>query len=214
MRWQQGLLVIGLPVGLLAACLWSNPFPQVIAEQTEPLSHLSSAQKTNVGVAIRHLEGQVLSPGDTFSFNRVVGPRTTKRGYLAAPSYLGKESPATVGGGICLLSSALYQLVLQADLRVIERVPHLKTIYSVPPGLDATVWYGGADLRFRNDSGQPLRLVVSRQPGSVVLRFYGGQKHQPLPIRKTAVTRSVSELLVTVFQGERMISRDVYQLTP
>lgn len=213
MRWPHGLLMIGLPAVLLAACLWSNPFFQVVAEKSVSLSGLSQAQKTNIGVAARHLEGIVLQPGETFSFNQRVGPRTTKRGYLPAPSYLGGESPATIGGGICLLSSALYQLALSGGLTVTQRIPHLKTIHSVPPGLDATVWYGGADLRFQNTGTAPVRLTFKRNPNSLTAVLSGVKKIPSQPIRKTVVKRAPSALLVTVFQGERMISRDLYRLS-
>ncbi len=205
---------MGLPLALLSACLWSNPFPQVIAEKTVALSTLSPAQKTNIGVATRYLEGLVLQPGETFSFNQAVGPRTVKRGYLPAPSYLGGESPATVGGGICLLSSALYQLALSAGLSITQRVPHLKTIHSVPPGLDATVWYGGADLRLQNSYAKPVRLRFKREPNSLTAILTGTERKPLQPIRKTVSKRSETELLVTVFQGERMVSRDLYRISP
>lgn len=206
--------MMGLPLALLAACLCSNPFPQVIAEKTVALSTLSPAQKTNIGVATRYLEGVVLQPGETFSFNETVGPRTVKRGYLPAPSYLGGESPATIGGGICLLSSALYQLALSSGLSITQRVPHLKTIHSVPPGLDATVWYGGADLRLQNSYAKPVRLRFKREPHSLTAILTGAERNPLQPIRKTVSKRSETELLVTVFQGDRMVSRDLYRLSP
>lgn len=205
---------MGLPLALLGACLWSNPFPHVIVEKTVALSTLSSAQKTNIGVATRYLEGVVLQPGETFSFNRAVGPRTVKRGYLPAPSYLGGESPATVGGGICLLSSALYQLALSSGLSITQRVPHLKTIHSVPPGLDATVWYGGADLRLQNRYAKPVRLSFKRESDSLTVILAGTERKPLQRIRKTVSKRSETELLVTVFQGDRMVSRDLYRLSP
>src|SRR5205085_2176072 len=109
----------------------------------------------------QRLDGLILQPGTQFSFNQAIGPRTTKRGYRPAPSYLGVDSPSTLGGGLCLLSSGIYQLALETGLPIQQRVPHLRTIHSVPPGLDATVWYGGADLRFTNTLSQPIQFSAT-----------------------------------------------------
>jgi vancomycin resistance protein YoaR len=185
-----------------------------VATQSFSVRTLSKAQRHNLIVAARHLDGWVIPPGDSFSFNRVVGPRTVRRGYQAAPSYLGGDSPATIGGGICLVSSAIYQVALAANLPITQRVPHLRTIHSVPPGLDATVWYGGADLRFENNLSEPLRLSVVNQDQTLTVRLWGAHADRPPVIHRQVHRRSASEILVTVFRDQRMISRDLYRLTP
>lgn len=208
------MFLLGLPLALLAFCWWGNPFPHVVSEKSLSLRTLSKAQKTNLTVALSRIDGLVLQPGEEFSFNRAVGPRTVKRGYLAAPSYLGGESPSTIGGGICLLSSALYQLALLSDFRITQRVPHLRTIHSVPPGLDATVWYGGADLRFENNLKNPVRFTLTRQGDTLNVALTGKSKRSGYSIHRTVSRRSKYELLVTVFQNQRMVSRDLYRLSP
>jgi vancomycin resistance protein YoaR len=208
------LFLLGVPLALAWACLWGNPFSHVLGTTSLSLQTLSPEQKSNLMVALRPVDGQVIEPGEVFSFNRTVGPRTASRGYLPAPSYLGGASPNTIGGGICLLSSALYQLALKSNLRIIQRVPHLRTIHSVPPGLDATVWYGGPDLQFKNSLNSPVRLTVTRQGNTLSVALTGKKKHPPQPIHRTVSRRSNQGLLVTVFQNQRMISRDWYRISP
>ncbi|WP_303674877.1 VanW family protein [Vampirovibrio chlorellavorus] len=203
-----------MPITLLALCWWGNPFAQPVAQQQLSVQSLSPAQKNNLRTAIRHLNGVIIPAGQSFSFNRSVGPRTKARGYQAAPSYLGGESPSTVGGGICLLSSALYQLALKANLPIEQRVPHLRTIHSVPPGLDATVWYGGADLKFKNNQPQALRIAVTENGNTLSLAFQGKQVMQSARILRTTRQPNQHSVLVSVFRNDRMISRDWYRLTP
>ncbi len=205
-------------MALALACWWTQPFAVTLIEQQQSMQNLSRAQQTNVQLAAQRLDGLVIPPGAHFSFNQAVGPRTPARGYLAAPSYLGGESPATIGGGICLLSSALYQAALKAGFQIEQRVPHLRTIHSVPPGLDATVWYGGADLRWVNRLSQPVRFRASVQNHELRIRFNGRSPIGPLTLQRVVNQHTDQSVLITVFQhgasGSRMISRDLYRLSP
>lgn len=210
---QLGALLI-VPLALAWVCWLTQPFVQTLIEQHQSLLPLSNAQQNNIKIGARHLDGLVLQPGAHFSFNQVVGPRTRSRGYLAAPSYLGGESPATVGGGICLLSSALYQAALKTGLQIEQRVPHLRTIHSVPPGLDATVWYGNADLRFVNNLAQVIRLQAKVHDHRLVISFTGRQGISTQSIQRVINHRNAQTLLVTVFQQGHMVSRDLYRLSP
>lgn len=206
------LLIV--PLVLAGACWLTQPFAQTLIEQDQSMLTLSSAQQTNLQIAAQRLDGLVLQPGEHFSFNQSVGPRTRARGYLAAPSYLGGESPATLGGGICLLSSALYQAALKTGLHVEQRVPHLRTIHSVPPGLDATVWYGNADLRFVNNLPQAIQLQAKTNDHQLSIRFSGHQRISTQSIQRVINQRNAQTLLVTVFQQGHMVSRDMYRLSP
>jgi vancomycin resistance protein VanW len=211
---NQKFLLLGMPLVLVVTAWFTQPFSRTLVAQNQSIQLLSSAQQTNLRVAAHRLDGLVLLPGEDFSFNQVVGPRTWGRGYRPAPSYLGGNSPATLGGGICLLSSALYQAALKTGLRIVQRVPHLRTIHSVPPGLDATVWYGGADLRFVNNLQAPIRLNASIRNHQLQLSLSGAQVLSPRTIQRVETRRNARELMVTVFQQGQMISRDLYQLSP
>jgi vancomycin resistance protein VanW len=214
MRLPQRVLLLGTPLALAACCWLSQPFRHTLIRQTQSLQTLSRAQQVNLQVAARKLDGQVIQPAERFSFNQRMGPRTLARGYLPAPSYLGGESPATVGGGICLLSSALYQAALKTGLRIEQRVPHLRTIHSVPAGLDATVWYGGADLRFINTLSQPIRLNAEIHDHQLVLSVTGERAIPIQTLQRVVHQQNKQTLLVTVFQQGRMVSRDLYRLSP
>jgi len=211
---MQWLTLLAIPLVLLMACLAGRPFSTTLLERRWSVTSLSQAQVNNLGVAVRRLDGLILRPGARFSFNRVVGPRTVARGYKPALSYLGGDSPATLGGGICLLSSAVYQVALVSGMAIEQRVPHLRTIHSIPPGLDATVWYGGADLRFVNTLRQPVRMATRMEGRHLRLALQGADPIQPLSVNRVVRQRNPRELLVTVFQARRMISRDRYRLSP
>ena len=210
--------VLSLPLILAAIFLFAHPFKQELVSRVFSLVELNSKQQCNIAVAAHALNGYVIEADDTFSFNKVVGPRTDARGYRSAPSYVGPNSPATFGGGICLLSSALYQAALIAGLDVQERSPHMRTIASVEPGLDATVWYGQSDLKIVNNKKNALQIKSEVKDHKLYVQLFSANKdRQALANLKTVVCRqSRSELLVEVFsesEGKRrFISRDHYQL--
>ncbi len=119
----------------------------------------------NLTLAARALNGVILKPGQRFSYNDIVGPRAMGRGFRNAIIFVkGKQEPG-LGGGICQVSSTLYNTVLLAGLKVIERSHHSRTVAYVPPGRDATVAYGLRDFRFVNSNSSPV-CVMSSVAGS------------------------------------------------
>jgi vancomycin resistance protein YoaR len=100
----------------------------------------------------------VLGPGHEFSFNDIVGERTAARGYQLAHIYNNGEVIDGIGGGICQVSSTLYNAILYTSLEVTERHNHQFTVSYVPYGQDATVSYGYVDFKFRNNTAFPLRI--------------------------------------------------------
>jgi vancomycin resistance protein YoaR len=112
----------------------------------------------NIRLAVSAINGKILLPGEVFSFNSTVGPRTKAGGYRDAYVYEYGKMVLGVGGGICQVSSTLYNAVLFADLQVIERNNHYFTISYVPLGRDAAVAYGSADFKFKNNTKYPIRI--------------------------------------------------------
>ena len=112
----------------------------------------------NIAKAAALLDGRTIPPGGKLSFNRAVGRRTLGAGWRMAPTLAFDGAEPAPGGGICQVSSTLYNAVLLADLRVTRRHPHSRPIWYVPLGRDATVDYGAKDLRFENPHGFPVRL--------------------------------------------------------
>lgn len=211
-------LLIAAPIALAAYFFTANPFTQEIGSQTVYIGELTAPQINNVQVAAKSLDGIILKPGDEFSFNKVVGPRTFKRGFDSAPSYLNSESPSTFGGGICVVSSAVYQLALAAGLTIVERFPHQKTVRSVLPGLDATVWYGKADLRFRNNLSTPVELKASVDHNDITLKILGAKLKDEVTVRRLITRQTPDHIQVEVFRQIRdkttLVSRDLYALAP
>jgi vancomycin resistance protein VanW len=211
--------LIALPLSVASVCYATYPFAEEIDKKTLSTEGLSNRQKSNIQLAAHAIDGTVLRPGDSFSFNTVVGPRTSGRGYRPAPSYLGPDSPATIGGGVCLVSSAVYQLALETGCRIDERAAHLRTIRTVPAGLDATVWYGTTDLRFTNTLSVPVQLKTGWDNNSLTVSLIG-RKPQNFRIAKLNVVserRTSKDLIVQLFrrsgEKEELISRDRYSVT-
>lgn len=113
----------------------------------------------NIKLAVSKINGKILAPGEEFSFNGIVGPRSKNAGYQVAHVYSGGKVIEGVGGGICQVSSTLYNSVLRADLEITERRNHTFTVGYVQNGCDATVSYGSVDFKFRNSTAWPVKIV-------------------------------------------------------
>jgi vancomycin resistance protein YoaR len=206
------------PLALAAVCFVTYPFSDTLTSKTLSMDGLSNTQKSNIKLAAKAVNGTVLRPGEEFSFNRIVGPRTTARGYRPAPSYLGPENPSTVGGGICLMSSAVYQVALESGFQIDQRFPHLRTIKTVPPGLDATVWYGQADLRFKNTYDVPVQIATGWNGQSLTVQLLGKKPHNLASVElrrlvsRPTPDRVVVELLRKTGNVEQLVSRDLYMV--
>lgn len=124
---------------------------------------------TNIKLAAQAINNTVLFPGETFSFNRVVGMRTEQRGYKRAKIIVRGEYSEGVGGGICQVSSTLYNAVDRAGLAIVERYSHSRNVPYVPPGRDATVSWGGPDFTFKNKYNQPILIRAVASEGKVVV---------------------------------------------
>lgn len=127
----------------------------------------------NIRLAASSVDGVVLLPGDVFSFNDVVGPRTTRAGYKEAPVIVRGELDTGIGGGICQVSSTLYNAVLLADLEIKLRRHHAFPVHYLPAGRDATVSYGSIDFKFKNRLEHPVALDAKVVGARMVLQVYG-----------------------------------------
>ncbi|WP_440895222.1 VanW family protein [Amphibacillus sp. Q70] len=126
----------------------------------------------NIQLSAEALDNYVIFPNEVFSFNEVVGERTAKRGYKRAPVIVKGELSEGVGGGICQVSSTLFNAVDGAGLEIIERYTHSRRVEYVPPGRDATVSWHGPDFRFQNKYNQPILLRSKRYGGMIVVTLH------------------------------------------
>ncbi len=115
---------------------------------------------SNVKKACGLLNGIQIMPGEVFSYNLALGERVPEAGWLPAPAYANGEVRQEYGGGICQVSSTLYNAVLYANLEIVERECHQFQVGYLPPGMDATVSWGWPDFKFRNDKDYPIEIVA------------------------------------------------------
>lgn len=148
----------------------NEAFPNQLSKFSTSFSSSGSSRSTNISLAAQKLDGVVIMPGETFSYNQTVGQRTKAAGFKEATAYSNGQVVQEVGGGICQVSSTLYNAVLYANLEIVERSNHgFKPSY-VKPGLDATVSWGGPDFKFKNNRNYPVRIKTDTS--GKVLRIY------------------------------------------
>ena len=130
-------------------------------------------RKHNMGLAAAKINNMILMPGAEFSFNDVVGPRDIAHGYKMAHVFSAGKIIDGVGGGICQVSSTLYNAVLKADLKVTERRNHSFVVGYVPLGQDATAYYGGVDFKFVNSTNWPMKFTAAVTGNKISVSIQG-----------------------------------------
>ena len=144
----------------------------------------SSNRIHNVHLMADYIDGTVIGPGEEFSFNGVVGPRTEERGFLEGQMIVGGLLLPSIGGGVCQTATTLFNDAFELGLPILERHNHSLYISHYPKGRDATVSWGGPDFRFRNDMRSGLLIKSSYTDETLTFTFYGTSEHR----RVTATT--------------------------
>ncbi|WP_210366512.1 VanW family protein [Bacillus sp. REN3] len=129
----------------------------------------------NIDLATEAINNYVLFPGETFSFNEVVGKRTASKGYKPAPVIVRGELSEGIGGGICQVSSTLFNAADRSGMKIVERYSHSKQVPYVPPGRDATVSWQGPDFSFKNIYNQPILIRAKSFHGQMVVLLYSSE---------------------------------------
>jgi vancomycin resistance protein YoaR len=135
----------------------------------------------NIYLAAEAIHNKVLFPGEVFSFNQVVGQRTEDKGYMHAPVIINGEFVEDIGGGICQVSSTLFNAVDNAGLEVIQRYSHSREVSYVPPKRDATVSWNGPDLVFKNKYNQPILIQAQTLKNKLVVEIYSSDVISYMP---------------------------------
>jgi vancomycin resistance protein YoaR len=130
----------------------------------------------NIKLAAWKVNGYIIYPGKTFSFNEIVGPREKSYGFKEALEIVNGEFVPGVGGGICQLSSTLYNAVILANLDIVERSNHSKRLSYVPLGRDATVVYGGLDFKFANNTSEPVMIMSEVNGNKLMVGIFGKRR--------------------------------------
>ena len=148
-------------------------FPYEISEFSTKYDASNVNRSTNLKIAAGKINGIVLMPGEEFSYNKVVGKRTVEEGYKDAKIYADGGVVDGLAGGICQISSTLYNAVLLANLEVTERYNHTYTTSYLPAGRDATVVWGAKDFKFVNNRSYPIKIEASVGNGIAEFKFHG-----------------------------------------
>lgn len=152
----------------------------------------SSANRcANIALASQSIDNMILMPGDVFSFNDALGERTSERGYKPAGAYAAGKTVTEVGGGICQVSSTLYNTVLLSNLEIVERRSHQMTVAYVPVGRDATVNWGTTDFKFKNNTPYPVKLESTIRGKNIEISAVGTLSDPDMKVKIETSTLSV-----------------------
>lgn len=148
-------------------------FGRISYAQTKTTSN--SNRNRNIQLATAEFNGMRVEPGETVSFNATTGERTEAKGYRPAGAYSGGVLVQELGGGVCQVSTTLYNAAVKADLEIIERSPHTRVSDYVPIGLDAAVNWSSQDFKFKNTSDYPIFIVAEFSDQKLTFKIYGKQ---------------------------------------
>lgn len=145
----------------------------LIGSFTTDISTSSNERKTNIRVSSDTVSKKLLLPGESFNFNNAIGDVSTAKGYKNAHVLKGGEYEDGLGGGMCQTSTTLYNALIRAGVKIIERHPHSRAAAYVPKGQDCAVWRGTKNLRFKNDFDFPIYIDSSVTKNKVTFYVYG-----------------------------------------
>ena len=163
--------------------LGKEAFPYLISSFSTKYDASNRNRSTNLKIAAEKINGKVLMPGEEFSFNKIVGKRTVEAGYKEAAIYADGGVVDGLAGGICQISSTLYNSVLLANLQITERRNHSFTTSYAPAGRDATVVWGTTDFRFINSRSYPIKIEATVNNGIAEFKLYGMQEEVEYEVR-------------------------------
>lgn len=171
--------------------LGEKAFPNLLGTCTTNYDASNINRNNNLQLAAQKLNGKIVNPGETFSYNQTIGKRTISAGFKEAKAYANGKVVLDVGGGICQLSSTLYNSALLSNLEIVERRSHyFKTSY-LPAGRDATVSWGTVDFKFKNNRKYPVKIIAVAQDGIVKVDIYGIKQDDDYDIKIESKETSV-----------------------
>lgn len=168
----------------------TEAFPDLLSSFSTKYDASNKNRSTNLQLASNKINGTILLPGEEFSYNKVVGERTIAAGYKEAHIFSGGKVVDGLGGGICQISSTLYNTVLYANLEITERRNHQLPAGYVKNGLDATVVYGSIDFKFVNNRKYPIKIVSQVKNGVAKMDIYGVKEEVEYEVKLEPVVLS------------------------
>lgn len=192
----------------------TEAFPDMLSNFSTKYAASNKNRTTNLILAAKKINGTVLMPGETFSYNKVVGERTIAAGYKEAPIYVNGRVEDGLGGGICQITTTLYNAVLYANLEVIERTNHQFVPSYANASRDATVVYGAIDFKFKNNREYPIKITCSVANGIANFKIFGLKSENDYEVQITSrvtgttSTAIYSEAYKTLKKNGRVISTE------
>ena len=193
--------------------LGEDAFPNLLGTCTTNYDASNINRNNNLMLAAEKINGTIVNPGETFSYNQAVGQRTIAAGFKEAKAYANGKVVLDVGGGICQLSSTLYNSVLLTNLEIVERRSHyFKTSY-LPAGRDATVSWGSVDFKFKNNRNYPIKIVATAKDGVVKVDIYGIKQEDDYDVtiesKETSIIpmETIYEQDNSLEKGEQIVSQ-------
>ncbi|WP_291633992.1 VanW family protein [Clostridium sp.] len=177
----------------------------------------ASGRATNIDLSTKSIDGTLLMPGDVFSFNGVVGERTVARGYQTAGVIIGDKLEQGLGGGICQVSSTLYNAMLATEIVSVERIHHTISSGYIPKGQDATVDYGNLDYKFKNTYKYPIYIQGFISNRNLYFNIYSNstltKRTYEIVNEVVEVTQPKTETIQdpTKYEGEQEIIKQGYK---
>ena len=176
----------------------------LIISHTTEFPGSSTARLTNIHAAVRHLDGQLIAPGDVYSFNQRIGDITPEGGYVEGINIVDNQDVPGIGGGVCQVAVTLFQAAIYAGMPIVERVNHANVVsYYNPIGMDATVYVSatGPDVKFQNNTGHwvLVSFVEDLAHARLTVRFFGTDPHFRIVVRGPEVTNLANGDVNAVF---------------
>lgn len=165
-----------------------NIYKDKLASYTSSYKDSDSNRASNVVLGAKMLNGTIVMPGETFSFNAVMGDcGLSSRGFKPAAVFKGGKTVQEVGGGICQISSTLYVSVLYANLGIVSRSNHALPVGYVPVSLDATIYYPYLDFKFKNTREYPIKIVATTTSSrKLTIEIYGTKEDKEYDVELTS----------------------------
>ncbi|GAA0440597.1 VanW family protein [Lentibacillus halophilus] len=148
---------------------------QTVGHYRTTFRQTNKKRTRNIELATKAIDNQVIFPNESFSFNETVGKRTKEKGYKRAPVIVKGELAEDIGGGICQVSSTLYNAVDINGISIVERYSHSRSVPYVPPGRDATVSWHGPDFVFKNTTSRPVLIRASAKNGNMAIEILSSE---------------------------------------
>ena len=205
--YKKGSATLEIPVQTLHAKvdseLLDNIRSKMISHYVTYFNSRNEHRSHYILLAAEAINNHVVFPGETFSFNSVVGKRTVEKGYLSAPVIVKGELSEGVGGGICQVSSTLFNAVDRAGVKIIERYSHSRRVPYVPPNRDATVSWYGPDFTFSNRHNMPLLIRATVLGGQLHIMIFSSED---IDFNRRKVPSAPNKLPREVYSDEMEVS--------